>query len=195
MNREAWLHALAQSLVPMFAEAGFPLDMSRVRISVGFPRGGAGTRKAIGQCWSQAASSDGHTEIFVSPVLGDAKDADHVLVHELVHHVVGLQCGHKGAFRKCATALGLTGKMTATTAGDALRTRLNALTAALGPYPHAALNPAEGIKKQGTRLIKVQCELCGCIARMSRAALDSAGAPICGCVDNADIQERMAICA
>lgn len=183
LNREGWLTALAQKLVPLFESAGFPLDLSRVRVSVGFPRGGQGTRKAIGQCWSQKASTDGHTEIFVSPILGTAAEADHVLVHELAHHAVGLECGHKGNFRKCATALGLTGKMTATVAGPELRTKLDTLTAEIGAYPHGALNPAEGIKKQSTRLIKVECPECGCKARMSRKALDETGAPWCACSD------------
>jgi hypothetical protein len=32
-----------------------------------------------------------------------------------------------------------------------------------------------------TRLRKVECDLCGCIARMSRAAIRKSGLPTCGC--------------
>lgn len=180
MNREGWLQALAARLVPLFEAAGFPLDLSRVRVSVGFPRGGKGSRKTIGQCWSHKASADGHTEIFISPVLGSTQDADHVLAHELVHHVVGLEHGHKGDFRKCARALGLEGKLTATIAGPDLRAKLDAITADIGPYPHGALNPREGIKKQGTRLIKMECDTCGYVARTTQKWLDT-GLPSCHC--------------
>ena len=42
-----------------------------------------------------------------------------------------------------ALAIGLEGKMTATTPGPELAERLNALIAKLGPYPHAKLNATE----------------------------------------------------
>ena len=71
--------------------------------------------------------------------------------------------------------------MRATSAGAALRERLHALSADLGPYPHAVLTGGDGRKKQTTRMLKVQCEDCGCLARMTRQWLDSAGAPTCGC--------------
>lgn len=180
MNRETWLNDFAQRLVPLFKNAGFPLDLSKVRLSVGFPRGGKGTRKTIGQCWSNKASADGHTEIFISPILGSAADVDHVLTHELVHHVVGLKEGHRGKFAECARALGLAGKLTATTAGDELRPKLDAITAAIGPYPHGALNPSEGVTKQGTRMLKLTCDGCGYVVRTSQRWLET-GVPACHC--------------
>lgn len=180
MNREAWLHEFAARLAPMFDAAGFPLKLEKVRLSVGFPKGGKGVRKSIGQCWSNKASADGFTQIFVSPILGTAREVDHVLTHELVHHVVGLECGHKGDFATLARALGLAGKLTATTAGDELRIKLDAITAAIGPYPHGALNPSEGVKKQATRMLKLTCDGCGYICRTTQRWLDT-GLPTCHC--------------
>ena len=104
-----------------------------------------------------------------------------VLVHELVHHAVGVEHGHKGPFRKCAVAVGLVGPMRATTAGPALASRLHALAESIGPYPHAQLDANAGRKKQTTRMLKVTCADCGCIVRMTRQWLDEVGAPTCAC--------------
>ena len=71
--------------------------------------------------------------------------------------------------------------MTATTAGEALQARLHAMADELGPYPHAALVGGDGRKKQSTRMLKVTCAECGCIARMTRQWLEEVGAPTCGC--------------
>jgi len=182
MTREEWLGALVTALRPMFAAAGSPIP-AKVRVSCGWPScgGTSMSRKAIGQAWSPKCSADGTHETFLSPVLGTAKDVGHVLVHELAHHAVGTDAGHKGPFRKLAMALGLAGKMTATVAGKDLAERLNALCAPLGDYPHAALDPKAGPKKQGTRQLKVSCADCGCVVRMTRKWLDEQGAPTCGC--------------
>ena len=37
------------------------------------------------------------------------EEVDNLLAHELIHATVGLACGHKGPFRKCALAIGLEG--------------------------------------------------------------------------------------
>ena len=178
-NREEWLGRLVTALRPMFAEQGYVLP-ERIRVSCSWPGGGS-ARKRIGEAWSPKCSADGTHETFISPVLDDVAVVAHVLVHELVHHAVGVEAGHKGPFRKLATALGLTGKMTATEAGPELAARLHALTERIGPYPHASLSASGGRKKQTTRMLKVACTACGCIVRMTRQWLDEVGAPTCAC--------------
>ena len=180
--REDWLGRLVDSLRPMFAEHGSPLP-ERIRVSCGWPSRSAlsGKAKRIGEAWSHRCSADGSHETFLSPVLADPLDVGAVLVHELVHHAVGVEAGHKGPFRKLALAVGLTGPMRSTSAGPGLRDRLHALAEGLGPYPHAALNGAEGRKRQTTRMLKVTCADCGCLARMTRQWLDDVGAPTCAC--------------
>lgn len=182
VNREAWLGHMVERLRPVFAGLGYPLP-EKIRFSCGWPsRGGtAKNRQTIGQAWSALASADGTHETFVSPVLGTAEDVGHVLVHELVHHAVGHACGHKGPFRALALAVGLSGKMTATVPTPELAVRLHALAAAIGPYPHATLDPNYGRRKQSTRMLKVVCPACGCVVRMTRLWLDDAGAPTCAC--------------
>jgi len=177
-NRDSWLEAAVKELRPDFAAIGFPLP-AEIRTSVGFPFGGRGGKlKTIGQCWDAQFIDDKVTQIYISPTLGDPVEILAVLVHELVHAAVGCACGHRGAFRKAALAAGLEGKMTATTAGDALKARLQKLAADLGTLPHCKLDPS-GRKKQGTRMLKAECEPCEYAVRLTRKMIDNHGCPIC----------------
>ncbi|MYL97217.1 transcription elongation protein SprT [Novosphingobium sp. FGD1] len=171
-TREQWLEAFADAARPHFARVGAPLPRN-VRISVGFPSAGA-RGNAIGECWSSIASADGYFEIFLRPSLErDARVAD-VLTHELVHAAVGLEAKHGPKFKRCATALGLTGKMTATVAGDGWREWALPILADLGAMPGAPLAEMQsGRKKQGTRLIKCECDACGFTFRTTRKHLDA----------------------
>lgn len=181
MTREEWLNAVSAKLAPLFIEAGARIP-SNVRISVGWPSVKAltGRNRRIGECWSDKASADGTFEIFISPSVGTGLEAAAILVHELVHAAVGLACGHKGPFRRVALAVGLMGKMTATTAGPALVIRLNAIIAEVGPYPHAKLDMSQR-KKQGTRMVKLECDGgCGYAVRTTQKWID-VGLPTCPC--------------
>jgi hypothetical protein len=181
MNREAWLNALVEKLRPLFREHGYELP-ERIRVSCGWPSdaGRAKIRRHIGEAWHPRVSADGSSETFISPAVSDPVEVADIMVHELVHHAVGTACMHKGPFRRLALAVGLTGRMHATVAGPALRERLHAICAELGPYPHAAIT-GEKDRKQATRMRKVECPGCGCIVRMTRSWLERIGAPTCGC--------------
>ena len=180
-SREAWLGRLVDALRPDFAGHGCPLP-ERIRVACGWPsRGGrAARRKTIGEAWSSRCSSDGAFETFLSPVMADPIEVGAVLVHELVHHAVGTDAGHRGPFRRLALAVGLKGPMRSTTAGDELRRRLHGIVEAIGPYPHAALNASDR-KRQPTRMLKVGCAACGCVIRMTRQWIASIGTPTCAC--------------
>ena len=176
-NREAYLLQSVELLRDLFRQAG--AEIPPVRVSTGFT--GGNRKKQIGSCWKKEASKDGTYQIFVSPVIDDTIRALDILVHELCHACTGCD-GHGKDFRRLALALGLEGKMTATTAGKELASRLNALVVAkLGKYPHAALSTAPektGEKKEGTRLIKCVCEKSGYIVRTTRQWLTLYGAPL-----------------
>ncbi|MGE3171789.1 MAG: transcription elongation protein SprT [Planctomycetota bacterium] len=181
-TREQWLGALVDALRPTFAGLGSPLP-EPIRVSCGWPSKSALSSKAkrIGEAWSARCSADGAHETFLSPSLGDAVEVGAVLVHELVHHAVGVEHGHRAPFARLAKAVGLVGPMRTTTAGPDLADRLHTLAERLGPYPHGALVAGMGRKKQTTRMLKVACADCGCIARMTRQWLDTVGAPTCAC--------------
>ncbi len=173
--------ALAAKLRPAFEAVGASVPVA-VRLSCGWPSKGATTsrNRRIGECWSERCSADGTREVFVSPTLADPVEVGAVLVHELVH--AAGYVGHGADFAKVARALGLTGRMTATVAGERLTADLAAITSELGPYPHATLTPGQDDRKQSTRLLKVQCpdEDCGYTVRVTAKWLE-VGFPTCPC--------------
>jgi hypothetical protein len=118
----------------------------------------------------------------VSPVLGEAPEVLAVLLHELIHHKVGCEAGHKAPFKREMRHVGLEGKATATVPGAQCSAVLAKLSGELGPYPHAALSVIDGGRKQGTRLLKATCDGCGYIVRITAQWAGSGGetAPFCG---------------
>ena len=142
-NRESWLNRVAIGIAPLFTALGTPLP-DRVRVAIGFTSAGR-KGKAIGECWDNRRSADGHFEIFIRPDLAHAPDAmpsqiAAILAHELVHAAVGIAAGHGKAFKRIALGLGLVGPMRATTPGEAFLAAVAPILAAAGPLPHARLD-------------------------------------------------------
>ncbi len=193
-NREAWLNFVAQEMAPMFAKLNAPLP-PRIRIAIGFLSSG-NRGKRIGECWDYICSEDGHFEIFIKPTLVETPEAmpqriADILAHELTHAAVGIPEGHRKEFRRVATGLGLTGKMTATVAGPEFIKAIAPILAKAGPLPHARIDPNRAAeteieerlttspKKQVNRHIKCKCKNCGYSARTSRKWLEKLGPPHC----------------
>lgn len=182
MDREQWLEAAVAALRPGFEDAGAPLP-DKVRVTCGWPsaKGLAAKNRTIGQAWRPEASSDGTCETFISPVIDDAATVIGTLVHELCHHAAGIDAGHKGEFARLARGMGLEGPMTATKPGPAVVQWAGKFVAEHGEYPHARMDPRKsGVKKQGTRMLKVVCPECGYTCRTTRTWLD-VGLPTCCC--------------
>jgi len=182
-TREEWLLALTDMVRPLFKEAGAELP-ARLRVSCGWPssRGLAtptAKSRTIGQCWPTELSNDGTPEVFVSPYVADSLDVAAVLVHELVHVADNCKNGHGTPFKRIAVKLGLEGRMTATHAGEALKKRLAAMVEIVGTYPHASLDRSQ-LKKQGTRMVKVECPECGYVVRTTAKWIET-GLPTCAC--------------
>ncbi|WIC90200.1 SprT-like protease [Arthrobacter phage VroomVroom] len=182
-TREEWLVAAIEEFRPLFGALANE-TLPAVRVSVGWPGGSGRKNSVIGQCWATSQSKDNVAQLFISPVLDDASRVLDVLAHELIHAIDDCVSGHKGRFTKIAKAIGLTGKMTATVAGDELKAELDKIHEILGDYPHAALAGGAGAhtpKKQGTRMLKVECPESGYTARTTKKWLEEYGAPICPC--------------
>ncbi|MCL4853755.1 MAG: hypothetical protein KJZ78_20555, partial [Bryobacteraceae bacterium] len=132
MNREQWLNECIQRLRPEFEQLTHPLP-EKIRASCSWPSksGLAAKKRRIGEAWSSKNSADQSHEVFISPVLKDPIEVAATLIHELVHCAVGVEEGHKGKFPRLAKALGLKGKMTATTASTELKAHLQQLTDAI----------------------------------------------------------------
>jgi len=189
-ERETYLASAAVMLQhSVFTAAGIEPSQwegKRYRVSCGFPIGYRGSRNGkvtIGQAFDPSISADGTAEVFINPILDNAADVVAVLAHELVHVYAGNACGHRGAFKTIARQIGLVGPLTATVAGEELAAKIAEITAALGDYPHAKVDPNLR-KKQGTRLLKLWCGECEWTARVSamQAARlnDNSICPCCG---------------
>ncbi len=177
MTREAWL---LQAIDILKVEKFVPLGhkFNNIRISVGF----TSRKKAIGQWWEPKSTADHHSSIFIHPGRGEPVDILGILVHELVHDVCGAAAGHGPKFKKLATALGLEGKMRATEPGKELEKYLKTVAKRLGKFPHSALKQnASPVKKQGTRMVKMECMLCGFICRAAISKIIEVGSPLCAC--------------
>jgi hypothetical protein len=181
ITREEWLQkAIAVCDTKLFKQHGY--EMPAVKVSVGIPAGSK-PGKAIGQHWHPAASDDNMGSIFISPTLDDIDDVLAVLIHEMVHAAVGNEAGHGPIFKKCALAVGLTGKMRSTVAGDDLKKLFPEIVKEIGTeFPHRKLNlTMRPTKKQTTRMIKCVCTDCGYVARTTRSWIEEVGTPLCPC--------------
>jgi len=168
--REAWLQTAAGFLLDLMEQHGLP--RVEVRVSCGWPsRGGLAPRRTvIGQCFPPQICADGCPQIFISPRLADAVEVLGTLLHELIHASVGCQHGHRAKFSQAARKVGLDGRPTATTVGDALRPFLLAYVAQTGEYPHAAIQVQIAQQHQaGSRLRLYQCN-CDPVVRVRVAS-------------------------
>ncbi len=192
MTREEWLIKLAKKLEILFQENG--AELPKYRVTCGFPSAGglSARNRSIGQCWSRSASADQTTEMIIGITQDDSMKVAGVLAHEMIHAAVGLECGHRGPFRKLALAIGLEGKMTKTTESEAFKQRVQPMLDELGPYPHAKID-ATNRKKQTTRNLKVECKSCGYRVSTTSKWLKVA-IPTCPNYDCRDWSNTMQVC-
>lgn len=175
--RQQWLESAMDACGGLIEAQGRTVPEA-VRISCGFPKGSHGAGKAIGQCWAIEASADKHNEIFISPELGNSVQIFGVIAHELVHATVGVKAGHKRPFRDLALAIGLEGKMTATTESAEFKSWASDIIQRIGKYPAGPMSSMMR-KKQTTRLLKCSCEDCGYTVRVTRKWVEDKGTPLC----------------
>lgn len=173
-TREDWLNEFVRESRAEFADRGFTVP-EHVRISVGFTSKGKRS-KAIGECWNPAASKDQHFELFIHPgLLGNRSRVADVATHEICHTIVP-DANHGKPFKRVATAIGLTGKMTATEAGPAWHCWADPIVNRLGEIPGSELDCSSPVlRKEGTRLLKAECAGCGFVFRVTRKWIDASG--------------------
>jgi hypothetical protein len=173
-NQEGFLQALRATQGGWYLNCGWPSS-----------RGLGKGKHTIGECWDKSAADDKVAQIFITPRTKEPCAEFGILptlAHEMAHAVVGNKEGHNKIFGKCARAIGLEGKLTATYGGEEFLEKAKAITQKLGEYPHAALNPSgRPTKKQTTRLVKCTCADCGYVVRTTHKWLDEIGAPLCPC--------------
>lgn len=192
-TREAWLNATAAQILRRykdvfaehFGDEGLE-HLANLHVSTGFPSRG-GLTKVIGECWASRAAEDEVTHhIFINPRLTDQVEIVATLAHEMVHAADDGQNKHKGPFTKAVRGLGLEGKPTATVAGDEFAEWARGVDAKVGQYPHTGLVPTLAVKKQGTRMLKLQAK-CGYAVRTTQKWIDE-GLPTCPHGDEMEVQ-------
>jgi len=180
LNREDWiLAALPMLQEEVFGPAGLTIP-ENIRIGCGAlsNRKAGAKNQTLGVCFPATSSADQKIEIFLSPELCESERVLDVLCHEFCHAIDGNESGHGPAFRKLALSIGLTGKMTATIAGEELLVTLKKIVKRIGEYPHAKLD-LSGRKKQSTRMIKVSCTVCTWSFRTSKKNVEAMNSHIC----------------
>lgn len=203
LARQTWLHDAEVALRDLFKDKGYKVPKD-VRTSIGFPKGTRDGKLAIGQCWALEASTDQHSEIFISPELGHTGKVDTmgsiriigVLAHELAHAVAGNKAGHRIVAKKIpekgeakyerwrmsfpgvAESIGLEGPWTATTEGPEFIAWAKGIVADIGKYPAGAITSFNR-KKAGCRQLKCECGTCGYIARTTKKWIELSGPPVC----------------
>ncbi len=167
VTREEYLNAFIEKARPHFEAANAPLP-SNVRVAVGFTsRGMKGSR--IGEIWGDTASEDGHFEVFIKPTLDGAARICEVLTLELVHAAVGLDKGRGTYFKRVAASLGIIGKAASLRASKEWYDWALPIITELGDMPYGALSgdQSSARKKQTAALLKVECPVCGWLARVT----------------------------
>lgn len=167
LNRETYLEVAKVEISTLFKSKGYPFkakDLKGIKVTTSFPTSGGQSASApIGLC---CYAYNSNTEILISPVLG-GKTIDEsievlaVLTHELVHAYLGAGFGHGREFKKIATSVGLTGRMTTTTAGEEFKKWAKETIKKIGKFPHEKFDLGAR-KKQSTRNIRAICDTMGC---------------------------------
>ena len=165
LTREQWLNRFIHAAQTAFAFQGKPLPPN-VRAAICPPHR---KMKAIGLCWTGDVTEDKGREIWVTSAETDPVRVAGILVHELCHAALPHEVKHGREFRLLATALGLEGKMTATTEGERFRTIWGELLAKLGPLPvgRFTVGYAVDFRVQRTpKMTNMACPECGFVAKV-----------------------------
>lgn len=172
MNREEWLAILAsRTLAEISTRIDYTEEETSVKLSCGFPATQGKRNKVLASLVPPTASQDFNAEVFVTPELSDKHEVAKAILPLLVSVATG-DYKRGASYRNALQALRLN------LAGAPTPPWAYAIVENLPAYPHAQIE-LPPVAKQSTRLIKVACNPCGYIARVSRSTLNAFGAPIC----------------
>jgi len=203
-SREEWLFEMAQVVnkdlfkQPLLNKLGIKkkFNIKDLQFSMAFPPNkringqvvngklyrAKKTSNIIGQCWAGYSISDKEkmkTQILITPDLTDTTKIVGVLIHELIHYLTPAE-GHRGKFKTLALAVGLEGKMTATTESKELVKKIDKMVKKVGKIPHTKWLPVKR-RVQTTRMLKLNCQAVDhdYIVRTSRKNIVEYGSAVC----------------
>lgn len=175
-TREEWLMRATVAILSHVQTLGFA-PTGEVRVSIAPINAGRGQKEVMGRCYHASASEGGYREIFVSADLTDTRVILGVLTHEIGHAVLKDGVGHRKPFGNFCRAVGFEfEKAEFACNGNDWWTWASRIASELGTIPHRKLDArakAQGEKKkQGTRLLLLECPCCGIKLRTTRKSLD-----------------------
>ncbi|MCG8450025.1 MAG: hypothetical protein MI725_10670 [Pirellulales bacterium] len=174
--REKWLRDVASGMTGWFDDLGFPLPAFEVRS--GFPSVGMRSPN-ISESWTQ---DDGASYVvFIRPDRSEAFDVAAALAFQLCHIAVGKRDSHGHLFRHLAISIGLRGTKTESPPGVLFKEIVTPVLEQAGDLPSPEITPTDKDKRtrQTARLLKVACQECGYVVRVSRKWLEGVGPPHC----------------
>ena len=155
-TREDWLNKAALLIRAELIDTRTALSTDRpIRISLS-PM----ASKNLGACYPSSRSPVDHAnEITITMHSNDSVLILSTLAHGLIHAYDDCVNKHGPVFRAAAIAIGLEGKMTATTAGAELTATLSEYVELLGEIPHFALTHIPKDKgRNGNKLVCHDCD-------------------------------------
>lgn len=175
-TRDEWLLAVASAMKPWFADLDFP--MPEFEIKSGFPSTGSRGGNTA-ETWVQ--EEDASFVIFVRPDRSDPVEVAGAIAHQMCKIACGAKDTHGHLFRHLAISIGLKGRKTEAKPGRLFLELSDPILKQVGDLPSAEMTPtsSQPSVKQTTRQIKVSCQKCGYVARVSRKWIDQVGPPHC----------------
>lgn len=165
LTREQWLNEFITDARGTFAALESPLP-GNVRAAICPPHR---KMRAIGLCWTGDVTEDKGREIWVTSAETDPVRVAGILVHELCHAALPHEVKHGREFRLLATAVGLRGKMTATTEGEEFKSLWAATLARLGPLPAGRYTHGRAVDfrvQKTPKMTNMACPECGFVAKV-----------------------------
>ena len=175
-TRDGWLAEITPAIAKWVDDLDFPLP--KVEVKSGFPSTG---RRATETAESWEKGHDGSYVIFVRPDRSDPVEVAAAVAQHMCRIATFSKDRGDHLFRYAVEALGLKVTKGDVIAGPEFEARIKPLIDKLGKMPCPDMAPTTGATppKQTTRQIKVYCEKCGYVARVSRKWLNEVGPPHC----------------
>ncbi len=175
-TREEWLKKAANLMSSWYDDLGFPLP--KYEIQSGFPSSGQRSN-TVAESWTH--DNGASFVLIVRPDQNDSLTVGAAIAQQLCSIAAGPkdQFGH--LFQHLAISIGLRGKKFETPPGQVFKELFRPIEKTIGSIPESETMTQNYVRsgKQTTRLIKVSCNECGYVARVSRKWIEKVGPPLC----------------
>ena len=176
VTREQWLKEVAGLMSNWFVDLGFPLP--KYDIQSGFPSSGQRSN-TVAESWTH--DNGDSFVLIVRPDQNDSLTVAAAIAQQLCSIAAGPKDQYGHLFQHLAISIGLRGKKFETAPGQVFKELYRPVVKTIGSIPESETMTQNYVRtnKQTTRLIKVSCNDCGYVARVSRKWIENVGPPHC----------------